>query len=356
MTERNVTIDIAKGIGIILVVLGHNWIITHDHGELFRIVFSFHLPLFFFLSGVVLHPDVEFKTFLVSRADALLKPFFVVLVVWGLARIALSGIDARSYLLGMLYGTGNTIEWVPLWYLPHLFLAMLLALLILHISIRVGKERRIVVLNLLLLLAAGISVIHLFARMDVAQFVQLNRVVGNKNNNFPGLPWSLDLIGISAAFILFGYVWQKQVMQFQFHPWLFTVALAGFTALHFFFDETIDLNMRLYGNWWISTLQALLGTYLTLSISCLLQRYGKLGKVVAYLGMNSLFIMIFHSWIESKIFTLLSRWSAHAYLNACLALLAGILLPLVLLGVVRKYKIFSDLLLPKKGLPTPVKQ
>lgn len=26
------------------VVFGHNWIALHDSGELFRIVFSFHMP------------------------------------------------------------------------------------------------------------------------------------------------------------------------------------------------------------------------------------------------------------------------------------------------------------------------
>jgi fucose 4-O-acetylase-like acetyltransferase len=61
---RNNTIDIARGAGIILVVLGHNWIITHNHGELYRIIFSFHMPLFFFLSGVVFKNNSSFGSFL----------------------------------------------------------------------------------------------------------------------------------------------------------------------------------------------------------------------------------------------------------------------------------------------------
>nr|WP_284508153.1 acyltransferase family protein [Caballeronia sp. AZ1_KS37] len=45
---RNRTIDAARGIGIVLVVLGHaiglpEW--------LFRVIYSCHMPLFFFLSG-----------------------------------------------------------------------------------------------------------------------------------------------------------------------------------------------------------------------------------------------------------------------------------------------------------------
>ncbi len=351
MSERNTSIDIAKGIGIILVVFGHNWIIAHDHGELFRIIFSFHMPLFFFLSGAVLHQDTDFWDFLAFKIDALLKPFFVVLSAWGLARIVWSGIDARSYVLGMLYGTGNTIEWVPLWYLPHLFLAIILASLFLRLMRRLRPGMLLPVLGMAVLLTLGIIVTQLFAGMDVQQFESLNLVLGNRQGNFPGLPWSLDLVGISAAFIVFGYVMHEHVMRFRFQPWMFAIALLLFAALHFFFDETIDLNMRLYGNWWISTAQAVLGIYLVLSLSNCLQYAGSPGRALAYLGTSSLFIMIFHSWIEWKIFGMLSRISTFVYMNASLAFIAGLLLPLLILSLVKKSKFLDALLLPKTHIP-----
>ena len=351
MSERNASIDIAKGIGIILVVFGHNWIIAHDHGELFRIIFSFHMPLFFFLSGAVLHHDTAFKDFLAFKIDALLKPFFVVLAAWGLARIVLSGIDARTYLLGMLYGTGNTIEWVPLWYLPHLFLAILLAWIILRLTNYLRPGLLLPVFCASILLALGIITAHFCAGLDAQQFDGLNLLLGNRQHNFPGLPWSLDLIGISTAFILLGYVMHEHVLRFSFQPWIFATTLILFAALHFFFNETIDLNMRLYGNWWISTAQALLGIYLLLSVSTCLQYAGRLGTALAYLGTSSLFIMIFHSWIEWKIFGMLARWSTSEYLNASLAFVAGLLLPLLLLSLVKKSKILHGLLLPKTHIP-----
>lgn len=346
MTEHDVGVDTAKGIGIILIVFGHNWIIAHDHGEIFRIVFSFHVPLFFFLSGVFLRPQQDFAELLRSRADALLKPFFVVLLAWGLARFLVSHIDLRSYLLGMLYGTGNTIEWVPLWFLPHLFLAMLLVWAMLRIGMHSARAERITVINMVLLLAAGISVIHLFASMDASQFNGLNQLLGNRQGNFPGLPWSLDLIGVSSAFILLGQVLRQQVVQFKPKGYLSALALAVFVALHYLFDETMDLNMRLYGSWWISTLQALLGIYLVLAISVYLQRYSGVVKVLAYFGSSSLFIMIFHSWIEVKAFTMAARWISNDYLNAMLAMLAGLLLPLLLLEMTKRLKFLSMLLLP----------
>jgi fucose 4-O-acetylase-like acetyltransferase len=50
---RNKTIDIAKAIGILAIVAGHNP--AFSQGELYNILFSFHLPLFLFLSGAFLN-------------------------------------------------------------------------------------------------------------------------------------------------------------------------------------------------------------------------------------------------------------------------------------------------------------
>ncbi len=42
--KRKAIVDIATGIGIILVVLGHNWVVENELKEVARIIFSFHMP------------------------------------------------------------------------------------------------------------------------------------------------------------------------------------------------------------------------------------------------------------------------------------------------------------------------
>ena len=78
MEEKNIRkrenyIDIAKTIGIILVVLGH----TEFVGKNF--IYQFHLPLFFFLSGVVFNIErtKDPKKFLCRRIISLYLPFVV---------------------------------------------------------------------------------------------------------------------------------------------------------------------------------------------------------------------------------------------------------------------------------------
>ena len=49
---RKVPPDVAKGIGILLIVMGHNYLGYTSWGkQVCRFVYAFHVPLFFFISG-----------------------------------------------------------------------------------------------------------------------------------------------------------------------------------------------------------------------------------------------------------------------------------------------------------------
>ena len=78
--ERLVHIDILKGI-IILVVMGHMFSPYTDYldSSVNQIIYSVHMPLFFFLSGYVFHVDNEkqyLRKTIIKRALTLLLPFF----------------------------------------------------------------------------------------------------------------------------------------------------------------------------------------------------------------------------------------------------------------------------------------
>ena len=50
--ERNITFDIMKGIGIILMLVGH----LPGIGMMHQFIYSFHMPMFIFLSGYLAKP------------------------------------------------------------------------------------------------------------------------------------------------------------------------------------------------------------------------------------------------------------------------------------------------------------
>ena len=70
--HRDSIVDIAKGIGIFLVVLGH----VPLPRELLTAIYLFHMPLFFFLSGMFFHSEENFIYGVYKKVRTLIIPYF----------------------------------------------------------------------------------------------------------------------------------------------------------------------------------------------------------------------------------------------------------------------------------------
>jgi fucose 4-O-acetylase-like acetyltransferase len=109
--ERILWMDYAKGIGIFLVVLGHTIrglmeSPTLESSGLLKSadqwIYAFHMPLFFFLSGLLIERAVTkpFKEFVVSRFQTLAYPY----VVWSILQELLRFLSGkRTDSLGELW-------------------------------------------------------------------------------------------------------------------------------------------------------------------------------------------------------------------------------------------------------------
>lgn len=349
-TYRNNIIDIAKGIGIILVVFGHNWIVVHKPGELFRIIYSFHVPLFFFLSGIFLKESESLKQLILSKADSLLKPYLVVSTILSIDTILFYPSATFSYFFGILYATYPTIEWGQIWFLPHLFVSLLLSRVILNAT-KYFKHKSLWIAGIAIFMAiVGIASIHVFWQIDISNW-SYSKLFFRKINNLPGLPFSLDLIFISAAYVLLGFLLKKEVKSIAFNFRAFALALIAFFGLHHYFNQATDLALRIYENPIISSLMAILGIYIAIAISALLDRQVVLRKVFAYIGSSSLFILIFHNRVQDITFGLLSKTSKLEYFNAVVSFVVGIIVPIILMEITKRQPIFSALFLPIKSRP-----
>lgn len=78
MRKRIEWLDIAKGICILLVVLEHE--LTWDEG-LRYLIYAFHIPMFFILSGMTAcitgETEKGFNVFLKRNVNGLLKPYLL---------------------------------------------------------------------------------------------------------------------------------------------------------------------------------------------------------------------------------------------------------------------------------------
>ena len=132
MKARNDWVDCAKGIGIILVVYGHvargliNAGLPID-ANLFSlvdsIIYSFHMPLFFFLSGLFFFNSLEKwggVGLVVSKVDAILYPYVLWSILQGVIEVILSNYTNGS----LTYGEVFSFAWHPraqFWFLYVLF-------------------------------------------------------------------------------------------------------------------------------------------------------------------------------------------------------------------------------------------
>lgn len=108
MKERLLYFDIAKGLGIILVIVGHN-MIPH---WFFNWIFSFHMPLFFIISGYFMKP-ISVKDSFMKGMRQLIYPLLFAKLVWFLLLCVMifrkpsimPPID--TFLFGVLFDSGN---------------------------------------------------------------------------------------------------------------------------------------------------------------------------------------------------------------------------------------------------------
>jgi len=343
-TTRNDTLDALKGIGVLFVVLGHNWIVS-EKGELFRIIFSFHMPLFFFVAGVLLRTDLSFGLFLYSRAQSLLKPFFATLLIVAaattVARLAgAQGVGDTSWLrlLFWLYGTGPVMPWnlTPLWFLPHLFLALMLSFLLLRNSDS-DDYRYSWALTLLMLWLGAATVDFAWRGLEVGGFAVAPNL---------GLPWSLDLLLVSTPFVIAGYLLRQRVAKFQITGSGFALAVLLFGAMHCAFDETIDLNLRSYGSTLVASAQAFAGVYICLCLARLAQRRKWVARTLAYLGSASLFIFMFHYYVHNVAMWRLPRHLESMQTCAAIAFVLSVVVPVAMFEVTRRVGVLRTFFLP----------
>ena len=123
-------LDAARGLGMLLVILGHIW---ETDGILPVLIYSFHIPLFFVISGILLNytqtADRPVRQVFFSGLKGLILPYiffeFVFAAIYGLRNHF--NFNGQNIWGGLLLNPLN----VPLWFLPTLFLSELLLILLL---------------------------------------------------------------------------------------------------------------------------------------------------------------------------------------------------------------------------------
>ncbi len=200
MTNRVSYIDLAKCLGIFLMVLCHG-VVTH---QVDTWVHGFHMPLFFMLSGwcfsIKRHPD--FLPFAKGRFQALMVPYFfwatVLFLGWQGVYALIQGepiYSLKEFLGSVLYNNAMVSPYCAIqWFLTCMFFAGLFGWLVLTCT----KEKVLPTLGFALLFGLVGWLMHLLPFR---------------------LPLSLDVAFSAACFLLIGWGLGKiQKTEILFHP------------------------------------------------------------------------------------------------------------------------------------------
>lgn len=128
--KRKDWVDLAKGIAIILMVIGHTGIpevVSSVIGVPHMVrnwIYSFHMPLFFLLSGALTNWEYNYKEFIIHKSKTLLT-YLVVYSIINVLLLKVSGAPfaEHSFMQVLKNGWGG----FALWFLAVLYLSLILA-------------------------------------------------------------------------------------------------------------------------------------------------------------------------------------------------------------------------------------
>lgn len=256
--KRELWGDIAKGFAIILVIIGHS---LPPDTILCKFIFLFHMPVFFFLSGYFLNftkYENKFSNYFKNIMNRLFLPCVFTFLLTLTKPFIVTGISSIVH---------------SLWFLLCLICVKILLWTFLKITY---KLKLYLFLKILLLLV--------FAQIG-ANLGQIIR-----------LPFSFDVALVAVYISYIGYLTKEYnlIHKRKFFIILFPFAIFfGYIGLRFL---GLDMNNRFYSHYPLLMINISIIMSLMLIYFCkIIEKIPVFNLFLAYLGINSLCIMIFHT-------------------------------------------------------------
>ena len=269
-------IDAAKGLGILLMIMGH----TPIDSKFLYYIYSFHMPLFFILGGITFSIKKDFKSFVWHKFKSLLIPyaFFaccLILFYYSLKLIFHSRYDPVQDAISFVLQDHHTY----LWFLVTLFVCEILA----YVVIKCIHNKLIKYETIALIITTVLLIT--FHYFTVTQ-------------GWINLVWTLDLVPVSLAFVLTGVLYRKhggaagQTKSAKYIGLLFLISL-GISTLNFVFNGRVDMFMSQFDYYPLFVTGALAGAYFLLVFA----RRITAPQWLTYIGVYSLVYYGLHKFV-----------------------------------------------------------
>lgn len=274
-------IDVAKGIGMLLVLLAHSCGFIYYTG-LYCI--SFFMPLFFVLAGYVYKNKYSFREYLKKKAQRVLKPYFIDSIILLIICYTLGicknnifnsiiGIFYSSYCLFFPRNSENNIFFFvlnnePMWFLTTFFVASIFFYIVIN-----GWEKVYIKYILIAIIAHVVTFLPIY------------------------LPWGADIAILGLIFMLIGYHLKtfiepekRKIFEIIFLIFVY-ILLANL-------NPNVNMSTREYGdfligNTYVYILTGTIGSIICIYFSKIIQNTF-VGTIMSLIGKNTVPILAFH--------------------------------------------------------------
>ena len=321
MKKRIKWIDIAKGMAIILMIVGHT--IPYNTFNIF--IFSFHMPLFVILSGITYKMPKDknkIKNRIKKYIKQLLIPYFFTLLIctilFTLSNNTFSLLSIiKQFFKNLIWGNGcdytlfgiNFIGVSPIWFLIALFFSKLIFDII---NYKINSK-------------------DISNNLIIYSFLAL---IGIMIGKFIWLPQNLDLVLVFLLYLYVGFIFNKYTKNIEKHKTIMFIVCFIIWTTCLGFNLNIELAVRSYPYGFLTIIESICASYCIIELCKAFEKSDILQIVLTKIGMISLIVLCIHS-IEYVIVDW-SKLPISIYLVAILRTIAVLLISFAFIFIKNK--------------------
>lgn len=317
-SNRILWVDELKGLAIILVMFGHA-----IFPNIFKVeLYSFHIPLFFFLSGYVFGVKKynDFKEFLLSKIRSIIIPllsFSIFIFVFDfIVRYLILGTMSLKNLLfeipGFFIQIRGTFLGGSLWFLTCLFVTEIMFYLI----IKVTKNDKVKIL-LSIIICAIVGYIY---------FRYINKL----------LPWAVDASLTAIFFLGLGYLSKmckeriNNIINIKTAVFFVIINVLSTYLNYYLSGSNVDLYASKQGNVLLYYIESISGIYMCIIIKRLVRN----SNVLISIGKNSLIYYCMHGSLFMVFSAVISNFTSIENCNLIKSLIIGMIMVILTVIVI----------------------
>lgn len=334
ISNRDTTLDIAKGISILLMTITHLSLfdpfpmVKHFNAD---ILMLFKMPLFIFISGILFSNKHALYDFCSNKFDALIKPILTIFTVTIVAYLLYNGFQYRS-IVEAVKDTHRFLYklYFPLWFPLVLFATLLLFKTVLVVKSKVHPPTFVMLYislitflcfvtkyNIQYSLFLGHPILYFFIILSIGYFVKQKQLLA--------MMYRTDFF-IFSVLLLSCYVIQKDILEVK-----------------------VDLSMNEFGRLIPTSITFITGISIVFYLSKLISKTQYLSKVLIHCSKGSFFILAFHVLIANYIlYPFLITRLENVYVASVICFVLTIGGCVLIYQLLFRTKILKYFLLPKK--------